>query len=94
MKDFFKRVFRVVKVIAKFGIAHCPRWFLPILIFLAVAPIPGLFDEMIVLLFVIVPVIRYRDERKNLARSISEAFSNTSSEARASLAAGSEAWKS
>ena len=56
----------------RFARAHSPRWLLPVLA--VCLAIPGPFDEVIVLAVVLVPVLRSRSARSELASSVREAW--------------------
>jgi hypothetical protein len=66
------RPVRVAGAVWRFAKGHVPKWLLPILAVCLV--IPGPFDELAVLAVVLVPVLRSRDARAELAASVREAW--------------------
>ena len=72
MRRFAARSWRVMLAVWRFAKARVPRWLLPVLaVCLAV---PGPFDELAVLAVVLVPVLRSRVARRELADSVRGAW--------------------
>lgn len=67
-----RRLWRVTVALWRFAKAHVPKWLLPVLA--VCLAIPGPLDELIVLALVLVPVLRSRDARRELAASVTEAW--------------------
>lgn len=66
------RSWRVVRAVWRFAKARVPKWLLPVLaVCLAV---PGPLDELAVLAVVLVPVLRSREARAELASAVCEAW--------------------
>ena len=60
--------------VARFAVRHSPRWLLPVLA--VCASIPGPVDELFVLAVVMVPVLRSRENRAELAGSVRKAWND------------------
>jgi len=67
-----RRCGRVTGAVWRFARAVCPKWLLPVLV--ACAFIPGPLDELAVLAVVLVPVLRSRHKRAQLASDVSAAW--------------------
>ena len=67
-----RRAWRVTRALWTFAKRHVPKWLLPILA--VCLAIPGPLDELIVLGLVLIPVLRSRDTRRDLAASVTEAW--------------------
>jgi len=67
-----KRAARVAAAVWRFTKPRCPKWLLPVLA--ACLFVPGPFDELAVLALVLVPVLRSRDERRELTQAITAAW--------------------
>lgn len=68
-----RRCLRVAGAVWRFARAHSPKWLVPVLAVCLVI-IPGPFDELAVLAVVLVPVVRSRDARAELAGMVREAW--------------------
>jgi hypothetical protein len=66
------RIVRAAGAVGRFAKAHSPRWLLPVLA--VCLAIPGPLDELIVLAIVLVPVLRSRAARAELAASVRAAW--------------------
>jgi hypothetical protein len=66
------RPVRVAGAVWRFAKGHVPKWLLPVLA--ACLVIPGPLDELAVLAVVLVPVLRSRQARAELAVSVREAW--------------------
>ena len=67
-----QRAWRVARALWRFARAHVPKWLLPILA--VCLAIPGPLDELAVLAVVLVPVLKSRDNRREFAASVREAW--------------------
>ena len=63
---------RVTVALWRFARSHAPKWLLPVLV--ACAFVPGPVDELAVLAVVLVPVLRSREARQELGRSVAAAW--------------------
>jgi hypothetical protein len=68
-----RRMGRVLAALWRFAKAHMPRWLLPVLAVCLF--IPGPVDEFAVLAVVLVPVLRSRAARGELATAVRTAWS-------------------
>ena len=72
MRRFAARSWRVMLAVWRFAKARVPRWLLPV--FAVALLIPGPLDEIAVLMVVLVPVLRSRVARRELADSVRGAW--------------------
>jgi hypothetical protein len=66
------RYLRVAVALWRFARSHSPKWLLPVLAVCAF--IPGPFDEAVVLVIVLWPVLRSQASRRELAGSVRKAW--------------------
>lgn len=67
-----RRVWRVAVAVTRFAVRHSPKWLVPVLA--VCLAIPGPLDELVVLGFVLAPVLRSRENRRELVSSVAAAW--------------------
>ena len=72
MRRAVRRAWRVTVALWRFARAHTPKWLLPVLAVCVF--VPGPFDELAVLAVVLVPVLRSRAARTELAAAVRAAW--------------------
>ena len=67
-----RRAWRVTCAVARFAFRHCPKWLIPV--FAVALAIPGPAEDIALTVFVLVPVLRSRENRAELAASVRDAW--------------------